>query len=251
MSANSNLKAQQMEMASFLRDPEHNAPPAGIEARRLKIYQDLVYNNIEGFINSGFPVLKSLYDDSDWHALVRRFIDGHRCHTPYFLEISQEFLHFLTEDYEPRDCDPPFMAELAHYEWVELGLDVAEEEIPQDCPEADVLSLVPRLSPVAWVLAYQWPVHEIGPGHRPSQSEQPTFLAVYRDREDKVRFMALNPAMARLLELVRDNEGELATALVAQLAAELSTTNEAIAQFASQELNQLRSSGIIYCEPKS
>ena len=76
-------------------------------------------------------------------------------------------------------------------------------------------------------------------------------MAVYRDREDKVRFMALNPAMARLLELVRDNEGELATALVAQLAAELSTTNEAIAQFASQELNQLRSSGIIYCEPKS
>ena len=41
------LRDSQMAMANFLRNPEDIEPPAGVEARRLKIYQDLIYNNIE------------------------------------------------------------------------------------------------------------------------------------------------------------------------------------------------------------
>ncbi|MCP4827546.1 MAG: DUF2063 domain-containing protein, partial [Proteobacteria bacterium] len=46
-----------MIMARYLRDPQNNPPPEDVEQRRLKIYEDLIYNNIEGFISSGFPVL--------------------------------------------------------------------------------------------------------------------------------------------------------------------------------------------------
>ena len=53
------LREQQMSMARHLRDPEHVPGPEGVEARRLKIYQDLIYKNIEGFISGGFPVLRS------------------------------------------------------------------------------------------------------------------------------------------------------------------------------------------------
>jgi len=243
----SSLRDSQMAMARFLRNPAKEPPPAGIEARRLKIYQDLIYNNIEGFISSGFPVLRSLFDDNDWHALVRLFIDGHRCHTPYFLEISQEFLRFLMEDHTPRECDPPFMNELAHYEWVELGLDVAEEEIPQDVPGEDMQALNVHLSPLAWVLAYRFPVHQIGRGFQPTESSQPTYLAVYRDRSDKVQFMELNGAMARLLELLRDANGEPLAVLLSQLAGELGLEASAIADFAMQELNRLRGLGVVYC----
>ena len=145
------LRDSQLEMARFLRNPDTAPAPEGIEPRRLKIYQDLIYNNIEGFISGGFPVLRTLYTDDAWNELVRKFIDGHSCHTPYFLEISQEFLNFLMNDYELRDCDPPFMAELAHYEWVELALDVSQEEIDSDAldVDADPLECVPVLSPVA------------------------------------------------------------------------------------------------------
>ena len=241
------LRDSQLRMARYLRDPANETPPEGVEARRLKIYQDLIYNNIEGFISSGFPVLRTLYNDSDWHALVRQFIDGHRCHTPYFLEISQEFLRFLTEDHSPRDCDPPFLNELAHYEWVELGLDVAVEEVPEDVAEQDLRTLQVHLSPLAWILVYQYPVHQIGAGFQPREAAELTFLAVYRDRSDKVQFMALNGAMARLLELVRDGGGQSLPTVLAQLAAELGLEVDAIAGFAVDELNRLRSLDVIYC----
>ena len=241
------LRESQMRMARFLRDPANESPPEGVEPRRLKIYQDLIYNNIEGFISGGFPVLRSLYNDTDWHALVRLFIDAHRCHTPYFLEISQEFLRFLMEDFEPRDCDPPFLTELAHYEWVELGLDVAEDDIPEDAAEEDILQCGVHLSPLAWVLAYRFPVHQIGPEFRPDTEGDPTYLVVYRDRSDKVQFMALNAAMARLLELLRDADRESLPAVLATLAQELGTSAEAISGFAIEELNRLRPLGVVYC----
>ncbi len=155
--AEASFQESQLTMARYLRDPGHQPPPSGVEARRLKIYEELIYNNIEGFISGGFPVLRSLYNEAEWQGLVRAFIDQHRCQTPYFLQISEEFLEFLLNNFEARPCDPPFIAELAHYEWVELALDVSEEEAPSAAVVTDVLGIVPRLSPLAWPLSYQFP----------------------------------------------------------------------------------------------
>ena len=239
------LKDSQLAMARYLRDPQRQPAPAGVEQRRLQIYQDLVYNNIEGFISGGFPVLRSLYRDVDWHELVRTFIEGHRCHTPYFLEISQEFLQFLMQDYRPRDCDPPFMAELAHYEWVELALDVSLEELPQAVAVDDLLAVVPRLSPLAWLLSYQFPVHRIGPGFRPTEAQQPTYLVVYRDREDTVRFMELNAATARLVEVIRGNSTATARELLEHLAGESGMAAESVLAFGAEQLEQLLAQSVV------
>ena len=240
------LKDSQLTMARYLRDPERQPAPAGVEPRRLQIYRDLVYNNIEGFISGGFPVLRSLYDDDDWHQLVRTFIEGHRCHTPYFLEISQEFLQFLMQDYSARDCDPPFMAELAHYEWVELALDVSQEVLPDAVAVDDLLANLVRLSPLAWLLSYQFPVHRIGPNFRPAVAEeQPTYLVVYRDREDKVRFMELNAATARLVELIRDNSTATAGELLVELAVELGMAEDSMLAFGGEQLEQLFKQSVV------
>jgi hypothetical protein len=242
------LRDAQFEMADFLRAPDTKPAPLGVEARRLKIYQDLVYNNIESFISNGFPVLRSLYPDGEWHVLVHRFIDGHRCHTPYFLEISQEFLRFLTQEYQPTDFDPPFIAELAHYEWVELALDVSEESLDGLAQLDNPLLEIPALSPLAWVLSYQFPVHKIGQGFQPTEAVEPTFLVVYRNREDAVRFMQLNPATARLLELIRDNTDATGAMLLSRLAQELSMSEEAVTGFGSELLTQLNGQSIVVAQ---
>jgi hypothetical protein len=239
------LKDSQMAMARYLRDPDKEPAPAGVEPRRLKIYQDLVYNNIEGFISGGFPVLRSLYEDADWHGLVRAFIDQHRCHTPYFLEISQEFIQFLLETHTLRDCDPPFMAELAHYEWVELALDVSQEVLPEPSAVENVLAAVPGLSPLAWLLSYHYPVQRIGPGFRPTEATDPTYLVVYRNRLDHVCFMELNAATARLLELVRDNSGDSAAEVLGRLAAELGMTEDAMLAFGPAQLEQMIEQSVV------
>ncbi|MEP6390562.1 MAG: putative DNA-binding domain-containing protein [Halioglobus sp.] len=241
------LRNSQMNMARFLRNPEAEAPPEGVETRRLQVYLDLVYNNIEGFIRGGFPVLHSLYEEEDWHGLVRQFIDVHRCHTPYFLEISQEFLRFLMEDFAPRECDPPFIAELAHYEWVELALDVSEDSFPISVPMTDSASTVVALSPLAWVLGYKWPVHEIGPGFRPQVPGEPCYLVVYRDASDAVQFMATNAATARLLELVRESSRTIEDVVIL-LAKELNVPAKNLRGFIEQQLNQLCEQGVVYYE---
>jgi hypothetical protein len=205
------LPALQREFTAHIRNPAQVKAPAEIESRRMKIYNDLIYNNLEGFISGGFPVTRSLYRDEDWHRLVRAFINQHRCESPYFLEISQEFIRFVMDEYQLSPVDPPFLLELVHYEWVELALDVAEEDFPELGPGLadDPLGNVPVISPLAWSLAYQYPVHTIGPGIEPdSPPPEPTYLVVYRNRAEEVKFLEINAATSRLLELVRENGGE-------------------------------------------
>jgi hypothetical protein len=234
-------------MARYLRDPRSQPPPPGIEPRRLKIYEDLVYNNIEGFISGGFPVLRSLYEDAHWHALVRVFIDQHSCHTPYFLEISQEFVQFLMNDYTLRDIDPPFLAELAHYEWVELALDISEEVLPDPVEIEDLHATVLKLSPLAWLLSYRFPVHRIGAMFRPTDADigAPTYLVVYRNRADEVRFIELNAATARLLQLLSDNEQQPAATVLAALAGELGLDREAVQAHGVTQLEPLIADGVV------
>ena len=89
----------QYRFAAHLRDPDNSPAPDGIEDRRMKIYRELIYNNIESFISSGFPILRSVLDDQKWHQIIRHFVAQHQSHTPYFLEISQEFLKYHQEEY--------------------------------------------------------------------------------------------------------------------------------------------------------
>jgi hypothetical protein len=242
------LRDSQMAMARYLRDPANNPPPV-MEPRRLKIYEELIYKNIEGFIRGGFPVLRSLYEDADWHGLVRLFIDRHRCNSPYFPEISQEFLRFLMQDFPAREVDPPFIAELAHYEWVELALDIAEEELPAQVPGTDILGAVLRLSPLALSLRYQYPVHRIGPGFRPREAGESTYLVVYRNRADEVRFMELNAVSSRLLEKIADNRNLTGGELLLELARELGTGEASVLGHGGDQLRQFVELSVVLVTP--
>ncbi|MCG8671389.1 MAG: DNA-binding domain-containing protein, partial [Pseudomonadales bacterium] len=88
----------QYNFAAHIRNPEKNPAPKEIEDRRMGIYRDLFYKNIESFIANGFPVLRKITGDDEWHAMVRDFIDRHQSQSPYFVEIAQEFLKYLDEE---------------------------------------------------------------------------------------------------------------------------------------------------------
>ena len=125
----------QRVFADYMREPSRQPPPEGIEQRRLNIYRDLVFNNIESFLGGTFPILKSLMEASVWQGLVNEFIAGHQCQSPYFLKISEEFLDYLQQGGGADTlADKPFLQELAHYEWVELALDISTETLPPARP---------------------------------------------------------------------------------------------------------------------
>jgi hypothetical protein len=183
----------------------------------MKIYRDLVYNNIETFISTGFPVLRRIINDDYWHGMVRDFIHYHQCHTPYFSEIGQEFIRYLQDERKTHPDDPEFMLELAHYEWVELALDLSAEEIPDISTRVEpLLSSIPVVSPLAWRLSYQYPVHKLGPEYQPHEPpEQGTFLVAYRNRADEVKFLEINAVTAHLLQLLEGDELPVRDALLA------------------------------------
>jgi hypothetical protein len=239
----------QYAFAAHIREPDKYPRPKDVEERRMAIYRDLFFHNVEGFLSSGFPVLRTLYSDTDWQGLVRGFFAEHRCHTPYFLEISEEFMRYLQEERTPQPEDPPFLLELAHYEWVELALSISEEKPNWEAinPHGDLLRERPSLSPLAWLLSYQFPVHKISHEFIPRvPSEQPTHLMVYRDRRDEVGFMELNPVTARLVALMRVEPARRGIDLLKKIAQELQHPNpERVIQGGMQTLLKLRNKDVI------
>ena len=94
----SSLRQQLDALVRHARDPAAHPGPPGIEPRRLKIYSDLLYNNIEGLLAGNVPVIRKTLGDTAWHALVRRFFAYHRSRTPLFTEIGRELIAFLESD---------------------------------------------------------------------------------------------------------------------------------------------------------
>ena len=216
---------RQYEFAAHIRDPENQPAPAEIEDRRMAIYRELFYNNVEGFLSGTFPVLRTLYNDTDWQLLVRDYFSHHRAQTPLFLEIPREFINWLKNERDTQANDLPFLRELAHYEWAELALSIAEESTDQENvnPEGNLLTGIPVLSPLAWHLSYRFPVHRIGPDFIPQEpGEQPTNIVVYRNRQDVVGFMEVNPVTKRLLELISENSSKSGELLLDCIALEMS-----------------------------
>ena len=201
-------RALQFAFAAHIRDPANVPRPADVEPRRMAIYTDLFFNNVESLLAANFPVIRTLYDDVAWHALVRDFYRDHRSHTPLFTEIAREFIRHLESRAEREFGDPPFLLELAHYEWSELALTLDEHDIADvdHDPDGDLLTGVPIVSPTARVLAYHYPVHRISADFRPdAPNEQPVLLLLVRDRNDDVRFLEIDPLSALLIERLQAN----------------------------------------------
>jgi hypothetical protein len=214
----------QYQFAAHLRDPENNPPPPSIEHRRMQIYRDLFYNNIEDFLANAFPVLRKLSADDVWHRRVRDFYARHESHDPLFHRVAEEFLRFLENERGAHKDDPPFIRELCHYEWVELALSVSALELTPELadPNGDLLQGRPLVSPLAWTLAYDYPVQRIGPEFQPVEpGPQPTYLIVNRNRQDEVKFMEVNAVTARLMQLLEEDQTSSGQALLERIAAEL------------------------------
>lgn len=244
------FKKTQYEFSAYIRDPESAPIPGAIEERRMAIYRELFFNNINSFMSSAFPVMRTLYSDEDWEALINDYFARHKAHTPHFPEVANEFIDYLQNELEPRECDPAFLLELAHYERMETEVMLSQDEIEDVCHnrEGDLMQLPVQISPLAWLLFYEWPVHEISEDYQPEEKpEQPTWIVIYRDRQDEVGFMQLNPVTARLIQLLDNDEqpmsGEQA---LSQIAQELNHPQpEIILSGGEDTLRQLRKKDIV------
>lgn len=227
------LRAQQLAFAHHVRDPDAHAPPPGVEERRLRVYRNLFLNSIGGLLAGNFPVIRRALQDGAWQALVHAFYTGHRCTTPLFTEVAREFVDWLAARDPAITGDPPWLAELAHYEWIELVLQISEADRPgsrrRGASRDPIRGDVPlQASPLARPLAYAWPVHRIGPDWQPAEAPAaPTLLLARRDAKGDVHFSELSPLVFRLLQLLGDGGPQTARQVLDALAAEAGETGNA------------------------
>jgi hypothetical protein len=197
------FRAKQAEFASYIRNPARNSPPADVSPQRMAMYRELFFNNIDSTLSGNFPVLRKILTDQQWQNLAEDFYAEHHCDTPHFSEIAEEFLAYLQSRQNPEDF--PFLLELAHYEWVEMALAISKSQ-PQTGDEDFVQNILHRevlVSPLAWPLAYRFPVQMISPDYLPVAVEQtPTYLIVYRDQHDQVHFMQSTALTLRMLQIL-------------------------------------------------
>lgn len=236
---------KQYALAAHIRDPQSAPAPAGVEERRIAIYRELFFNNLRSLLGKFFPVLRKVHDVEDWNRFIRQFMQKHRAKTPYFLELPQEFLAFLENEYEPQPDDYPFLLELAHYEYVELALSIstATNDFADIDPDGDLLAGVPVKSELAWSYAYHYPVHRIAPDFLPDVPlQQPLYIAVYRRSDDKVAFLELNAVTAKLLAAIEGNaSARTGAALLRDIAAEIGYDDtDAFLQHGAAALEEMR-----------
>ena len=237
------FQSMQFQFAAHIRHPDRNPRPVGVDATRMQVYLDLVYNSIESFLANTFQVVRKVVDDDFWHLMVRDFIYRHRSISPYFPHLPQEFLSYLSTEREGVG-DPGFLLELCHYEWIEVALDLSAAVIPPNGGCRDLIDQPLEISPLAMTLRYDFPVHQIGPLFQPEvPPTEPTHLIVYRNREERVQFMESNIVTTRLLNLIRDRG--IARTSLQTISRELERNTEEILEHGIHILEQLIKADIV------
>lgn len=230
----------QLEFTAHIRNPSANKKPAKVPDARIAVYREIVFNNIFGAVSACFPVCKNILGAHAWKKLVRGFFAEHQATTPIFREIPQQFLQFL----KTTKNLPAYFEQLAHYEWVELAVNTMLSEPTKLSINIDLLDEKPVLATANMLLEYDYAVHKISKKHLPKTQEK-TFLLVFRNAENQVKFIELSAMTYQLLHLIEENNmaGEKALARLAEI---LPNANaEAIMQFGAEILTDLAKQGAI------
>lgn len=223
-------------LTQLIRHPQSASAHYQLPAR-AELYRGFVHDNFDDILKRTFPVIHSLTQETHWETWRQQFIQHYFCQNPLCNSIPEEFLQFLKHQSIPENL--PFLHELAHYEWIELGLDL--ETQPEDNPALDATKNfndgIPVISPQAILLHYQYPVRKICKEYLPSVPD-PIFLIAYRNKEQRITFMDLNPAGAKLFYLLEQQSHLTGPAAAQQIAVEIKHPKPEVVLAGAQALLQ-------------
>ena len=220
------FRSVQGRFAACIRESDPASPPPGVQDRQMAVYRDLFRRNVDGLLGGMLPVFRQAMGETRWQDMIRDFLRCHRSSEPLFRRLVEEFLDYLANERGPAD-DPGFALELAHFEWLRLHLDFAEDADCEFGGEPPTLDEPIVVSPLAHALRYRWAVQQMDPTAPPSvPPDNATWLIAWRNRHHDVRVLESNAVTVRLLNLI--GEGDRPGAALATIASELGREREAM-----------------------
>ena len=152
----------QHQFVDYLRNPLKNEAMPESLPQSSNIYAKLLYRKIEGSLDNCFPISCELLGTKRWTQLIQSFIKSHRCKSPLYREIPDEFIDYLMNE-QNAIVLPEFIIELAHYEWMELVLETEKATLSKPCfpIKENILDIIPTFNPVLHLLHYHYHVQNI------------------------------------------------------------------------------------------
>jgi hypothetical protein len=225
-SHNSPLLQQQLAFSASIRDPLNHPVVTGVAAERMTLYRELFYNNFSETLASAFPILQQVLEADYWQQLCQEFFAQYHCATPYLSHMPGEFVVYLQQI---NTSEPPWLLELATWEWTELELMLAPDADVPDLLDDDVLHAIPVLSPLLRLHAFGFPVHKICATCLPAMPDvQHNYLAAWRKPDDEIAFVQVNAFSYRLLQLLMTNRQHTGLELLNRIAGEQTAYEAAV-----------------------
>jgi hypothetical protein len=214
------FQSHQLAFTQWIRHPNDTTRPNGISAQRMNTYRDLIFNNIESFVEHTYPIAKALLPTELWRDLIHAFFQYGQCDSPYYYDISLHFKDFLehdafniesvsgesSEESSPLNhlkhihSDYPWLRELLQYEWMELYVEMAEVDWLNDSASL-------QLKTTCWILAYQYPVHTWSVNTTVDEIQgQPSCLLVFRDQNFLTHVYPIHPLWALIIDTMQTQE---------------------------------------------
>ena len=203
---------QQRQFAQAVR--QTTDAPAGVSEEQMQVYRELCRNNIFSFIDGAFPVCREVIDQGLWSKLKEEYFSTAAAESPFFRDISQQFFNWLAA----RPQTDRWLAELAQYELAEMKADIAVEiydyiSCPQEIDAEQWLNQQAVISRSAMMNNYCFAVHTVS-AENPHAEQQETPLVVFRDTQDEVRFLLLNPLSFSLLQALLHDQTTIGDAIL-------------------------------------
>lgn len=236
--------AVQKEFCLRLRQQGKGKLPDNVSENRMALYQALNFHSINSIIKECFPVVRSIITDEQWRRHMTRFLAHQNESTPYFNQLPKAFLDFFKT--QSQYFEYAFLYELAHYEWLELYIELIDKSIETRLVVCDeqLFDSALQLSPCAFLAHYHYEVDKLGASYL-SDKKTPLTVVVYRDANHKVHFMRINSMTNALLDYVSKKDLMPREAMEALHRQNVHIQKDDFMIFATQTLKKLVKSSIL------
>jgi hypothetical protein len=197
----SRLEALQAEFAEGLLAV---SPPAELAGGRAGVYRHLIEHTLDGCMTSILPRATARLG-AVFFEHARAFYAARGPQTHYLRDVPSEFLAWVGPRWEADPRVPAYLHDLARHEAAAIEIAAAPEQGGASSTRAAGELSLGRAAvfiEAARVARYDHAVHELSgdPDDRAEPEARAVWLLIYRDAEHELRYLALSPAAAAILE---------------------------------------------------
>ena len=181
--------------------PEAAALLAAVPPERLLVYRHLIRRTLHDVLVDFLPRVRGRRGDDRFAADADAWIAEHGPRSRLLRDLPGEFVAWIAARWSADPSIPPWLADLARHELLELEIAAAPAS-PAVPPRPFTLDARLAFEASARLVRHAFAVHELpdalGPDDVPRHEH--TALLVYRDREHTVRFLQLSPLAEALVD---------------------------------------------------